>query len=118
MKQTARKTLVLTIGMVAIVMLIAGCEEQQSIPKKSRLVATENQQLKEQLQQREQEIEKQKELVAKCQKEKEVLRESVNRSTSVLMEHFTVENEALKARVEELQKENDRLKAEIEQLKQ
>jgi len=56
---------------VAFIILIAGCEgenlsDTKSNIEKSRLIAIENIQLKEQLEQRDKEIERQKELLEKC----------------------------------------------------
>ena len=60
MKKTGRETVILTISIVLAVMLVGGCEEGDvSNAKKSKLIAYENRQLKEQLAQREKKIEEQ-----------------------------------------------------------
>ncbi|MHC4114824.1 MAG: hypothetical protein ACYSSL_05850 [Planctomycetota bacterium] len=105
MKESARKAIISGICIVFIVILAAGCEEQSVSSKKSRLIATENVSLKKQLEQ-------QKRLVAKCQQEKEEIkqrsREEMGKLSVSLVEDFqekirlTEENEALKAEIEEL----------------
>ena len=117
MRKSIQTTLVLTIGIVFVIMLLAGCQEQGlSNTKKSRLIANENRQLKQQLARRDREIEKQKELVAKCLEEKKKLEslsqgqienlmggafENISRESAELIE----ENEKLKAQIEELKKQ-------------
>jgi uncharacterized protein YlxW (UPF0749 family) len=122
MKGIVKKQVVLAAGIVFVIMLIAGCEEQ-NVPnaKKSRLVAAENMQLKKELnqlgvklEQRNREIEKQKGLLDKCLQEKKTLEEKVNENVEELvggiMDIFTEENARL-------QKEIDRLKKEVEKFK-
>jgi len=128
MKRPVQKALVLAVG---VVVLIAGCgaPEPPSV-KKSRLIAAENRQLREELEQRSKEIEKlkerhdremkeQEEVLAKCLEEKETwkkksqesIRDQVKGVLDVVVEEnakLREENEGLKAQIEELQKEPNR----------
>ena len=125
MKKSARKSIALTVGTI-VIMLAAGCEEQNlSNVKKHRLIATENIQLKKQLQQRDAEIEKQKplcdkkierqkKLLEKCRLVKMVLEERVNEN---IQERVDAVLTAVMEKNANLQKENNQLKAEIGQLK-
>ena len=125
MKRQNQKAVILTVGVV--IMLIAGCSEQnisKSEIRKSRLIAVENKRLGR-------EIEKQKELLAKCLEEKKALEEQLQKSGKGrmidLLEAVTKENsklhqtiERLKAQVEQPEKlsdENKKLKTEIGRLK-
>jgi len=115
MRKSVQKTLVLTMGIVFVIMLLAGCRERGlSDTKKSRLIADENRQLKEQLTRRDREIEKQKELVAKCLEEKRKLESlSVTQIENLMggaFENISRENA-------ELREENQKLRAQIEELK-
>jgi len=116
MKRLVRIAFVLTVGAV-VIMLVAGCEEQQrpsTGTKKSRLIAAENIELKKQLQQRAQEIERQKTLLEQCLQEKKNLEGQTQKNIKELI------GLALKNFAEEsakLRKENERLKGQIEQLK-
>ncbi|MHC4488668.1 MAG: hypothetical protein ACYSW7_05760 [Planctomycetota bacterium] len=125
MEKAVRKGFVLVVSVVVVVMLIAGCEEQQ-LPsaKKSRLIAAENMQLKKELERRsedierlkelhDREIQKQEKLLAKCLEEKETwkeksrqnIRNQVNGVVDAIMEQnakLRRENEKLKAQIEEL----------------
>jgi hypothetical protein len=125
MKGTAQKMFVLAVGTI-VVMLIAGCQEQEQIDaKKSRVIAAENMELKKELGQRGKEIEKLKELhskeikrqeglLAKCQEEKKLwqdkadenIKEQVSEILTVVMEQNS-----------KLQEENENLKAQIDKLK-
>ena len=115
MRKSVQKTLVLTIGIVFVIMLLAGCQEQAlSDTKKSRLIADENRQLKQQLTQSDRKIQKQKELLENCLEEKKNLRAMLQGQVKDLLgpafEKISRENA-------ELRKENERLKAQIEELK-
>ena len=126
MKESARKALVMAIGVA--VMLIAGCgEKEPPSVKKSRTIAAENIELRKQLDNRSKEIErlreqhdkgikKQEELLAECQREietwkkksKQNIRRQAESVVDRLMEEIAKlrgENEKLKAQIEELQKE-------------
>lgn len=124
MKRPGQKVTVLAVGIVLVIMLIAGCDEQ-NVPntRMSRLVAAENIQLKKQLDKREAEIERQKKLLEKCQQEKKTLekqlQEDLEGLTGVLFESFgeesarlQEENKNLKAQVEELEKELEEIRKE------
>ncbi len=113
MKESARKTIISGICIVFIAILAAGCEEQSVSNKKSRLIAAESAGLKEQLKQQEKEIERQKGLVAKCQQEKEEIKQRYREETGKLS-MSVVEDFQEKIRLVE---ENEALKAEIEELK-
>ena len=124
MKRQNQKAVILTVGVV--IMLIAGCSEQnisKSEIRKSRLIAVENKRLGR-------EIEKQKELLAKCLEEKKALEEQLQKSGKGrmidLLEAVTEKNlklhqtiKKLKAQVEQLEEseklsdENKKLKMEI-----
>ena len=111
MKKPAQIAVVLA---VAVVMLIAGCEEQSlSNTKKSKLIAAENIQLKKELEKRDREIEEQKKLVDKCLREKkgqeDKTQEKVEELMGLIFESFGEENK-------ELRKENENLKAQVQQL--
>jgi len=100
MKKTVRKIVVLLCVVSFAITLLAGCEEQGlADTRKTRLIAVENLQLKEQLKQCSQTIEQQKQ----SQKGSQDLRE-------LSYEYFTKENV-------ELRQENEDLKAQIEELK-
>ena len=123
MESPAQKVVILTIGVV--IMLIAGCSEQEmskSDVKRSRLIAIENRQLKEQLEQRGKQIEEQKELLAKCLQEKKALEEYPQKDTRAWLDsllegvvrqnrNLTREKNSLKEQVEQLKKEVEELKA-------
>jgi predicted nuclease with TOPRIM domain len=125
MKGIALKAFVLAVCVVAII-IITGCEEQQvSGGKMARIIAAENIQLKEQLQQYKSEIEKLKkqydielkkqgELLAKCSREKKSLEEQfAGKYEDQINEFFkTVAQESGK-----LDEENKQLKAQVEKLK-
>lgn len=114
MKRRAWKTFVLAAGTV-VIMLIAGCEKENAPDtKRSRLIATENIRLKEELEQRDEEIKKQEKLLEKCLQERNTwkakaqqnIQEQVDSVLTVVME-----------KNKELRKENEGLKAQIEKLK-
>ncbi|UCG46288.1 MAG: hypothetical protein JSU94_12360 [Phycisphaerales bacterium] len=126
MKRAFKKGFVLGVG--ALLLLIAGCQEQQ-LPseKQSRLIAAENIRLRKQLGQRADEIEMLKELhneqmtlqqsqLGECKEEQKVLRDKLEQGTrkevqevlQAVMEEsaaMRAENEKLKARVEQLEAE-------------
>ena len=104
MKRWTQKAVILAVGVV--IMLTAGCEKENPL-------ANENMQLKEQLEQRDKEIEKQKELVAKCQQEKKVWAEQIQESTKGMRDGAIKDMEE----IGRLGEENAKLKTQIEQLK-
>ncbi len=124
MKKAVRKGFVLVVSVV-VIMLIAGCEEQQ-LPsaKKSRLIAAENMQLKKELERRskdierlkelhDREIEKQEKLLAKCLEEKETWKE---KSRQNIRNQVNGVVDAIMEQNAKLRRENEKLKAQIEQL--
>jgi len=126
MKRQGQKAFILAVGIV-LIPLIAGCEEEQNISstnssvRKHQIIAAENMRLKNELKQRDKEIEKQKELLEKCLKEKNAwkeksqqnVQEQVNKVLTVVMEknqELREENEKLKAQIEQLEKELEEAK--------
>jgi len=117
------------VVVVVFVMSVAGCEEQnQAVTKEHRLIAAENVELKGQLEQRDKEIEEQKELLERCLAEKKVLEEEADEKLEAFIGSLLEdlgdnvklheENKKLKSQIEALQKESSSLKAEIKQLKE
>ncbi len=103
MKRWTQKAVILAVGVV--IMLTAGCEKEKPL-------ANENRQLKEQLEQRDKEIEKQKELLVKYQQEKKDWAEQIPESIKVPTENTLKYLEEIGRLVEE----NAKLKTRIEQL--
>ena len=125
MKRRAWKTLVLAVGIV--VMLIAGCDEEQNLPdmKRNRLIAAENMRLTKELERRDKEIKKQKELhnkkneqqqtlLEKCLKEKNAWKEKAQQNIQEQVDKVLV---AVMEQNAKLREENESLKAQIEKLK-
>jgi outer membrane murein-binding lipoprotein Lpp len=104
MKRWTQKAVILAVSVV--IMLIAGCEKENPLAK-------ENMQLKEQLEQRDKEIEKQKELLAKCLQEKDVLKENSQKNVREQVESILV---VVMEENVKLREENDKLKTQIERL--
>jgi len=125
MKESAPKILVVAVGIVFGIMLFAGCEEEEksssnttSDAKRSRLIAIENQQLKQQIEELKKthakEIKRQKELLGKCEREKKTFEKMSSKGVDSYM------NDLLKPLAEEnakLHEEIKTLKAQIEKLK-
>jgi outer membrane murein-binding lipoprotein Lpp len=131
-----RQEVILAVGSCLIAVLIAGCEEQNlSTVKKSRLIAYENRQLKEQLAQQEKKIEDQlaqqkkeiKEQVAQREKqieERNKLLEECQQRRKILEERFEGEvntriNEKMAIFIqasEQMRQENDEFKAQVAEL--
>jgi len=103
MKRRIQKAVILAVGVV--IMLTAGCEKENPL-------ANENMQLKGQLEQRDKEIEKQKELVAKCQQGKKDLEGRIQKEMKDLGDGALRDFEE----IIKLGEENDKLKTQIEQL--
>jgi len=114
MKRPIQRVFVLAVGIV-VIMLIAGCEEQNvSSTKKSRTITDENIQLKEELERCGREVKKQKELLEECFREKKLAEERADKGVEDMM------NSILKDILKEnrkLRKESESLKAQVEQLK-
>ncbi len=102
MKRWVQKAVILAVGVV--IMLTAGCEKESPLAKK-------NMQLKEQLEQRDKEVEKQKELFAQCLQEKEDWKEHLQESIKGVTDGALKD---LEERVK-LGEENAKLKMQIEQ---
>lgn len=118
MKKGFQKTIFSVIGFAIVIILTAGCGEQQvsnnkSSTQKSRLVAAENIGLKKQLAQKDKEIERLKKAVEKCEAEKaEVKRDMEKDMESIGEEVMKTFSDYI-----ELQQENEELKKQIEELK-
>ena len=110
MKNSSCKIAVSLIGVLMVITLVAGCEEQNlANNKKSRLVATENVQLTELLGKCETELKNQKQLLADCQKEKVLAVEKTKKDAETLTSFVMEKNK-------DLVKENEELKAQLENL--
>jgi hypothetical protein len=118
MKGPAHKMLIVAVGIIFSIMLIAGCEEEEtnaststSDAKRSRLIAIENAQLKKQIEEMKRanarEINRQKTLLGKCEKEKADL----EKMSSTGVESY------MKDMLEPLAEENSKLQEEIKALK-
>jgi len=128
MRKPARKTLISVVGVVFF-MVIAGCEEEQKLPdtkrlpniKRCRLIAVENVGLKKQLEQRDKEIERQKQLLEKCRQENKVLKEKSRKRIedllSITLGSVVEGNKKLRQQNENLKSEIENLKRELEELK-
>lgn len=124
MKESLKKIFILAIGLA--IMIGAGCQEKGRLTvKKSRIIAAENIQLKDQLKQRELEIKRlkkqledevkhQKELLAKCLKQKEVLQNQLQQKIKEQLDDVLT---AVIDKNTELREENESLRSEMEQLK-
>ena len=114
MKKSTQTALISAVAIVAI-MLIAGCAEQDlSSTKKTRLIASDNIQLKKQLQQCNKEIEKQKKLLDECLQAKKVLQQDSQKDIGNLVANIF---EGVAKENTNLRDENEKLKAQIEKLK-
>ena len=103
MRNIIQKTLTLAVP-VALIIAAAGCQEQNlSNTKKSRLVANENKQLKEQLERCHRQTEE-------CLQDKEACEERSTVSIKNLADFLLLENK-------KLTEDNQRLKEQIEQLR-
>jgi len=114
MKRPAQKVFILTAIAVLVVMSIAGCDQQSAPNKKSRIIATENLQLKKDLQQRDKELQEQKLLLEKCLAEKDVLKK---RSQANMKDLFDKTFNKIAEETKKLREENNNLKLQIEELK-
>jgi len=143
MARSVSKTLVLAVGIVFGLMLISGCEEEQKIPdtktdaqldttpdaKRSRLIAVENAQLKQQIEKlkemhagelqrqkelNDKEIQKQQRQLDSCLRAKAAMGEISKNGVESYMQDIVG---PLSDENSRLQEENKNLKAQIEKLK-
>jgi hypothetical protein len=114
MKRPVQKVFILTAIAVLVFMSIAGCDQQGAANKKSRLIATENMQLKKDLQQRDKELQEQKLLLEKCLAEKRTLKK---RSLDDTKDLFDKTFNKIVEKTKKLHEENKNLKLQIEELK-
>ena len=126
MKGPAHKTLVLAVGIVVGIMLIAGCEEEQNSSdtepntKRSRLIAVENTQLKNQIEKLKKlhagEVEKQKKQLDKCLQEKkgfeELSRKGIENYMEDILGPLAEENAKLHEEIKTLKAQIEKLKTE------
>ena len=126
MRRPAVKTIVLAVSILLIAVLSEGCKEQspedtKSILRKSRLMASENTQLKKELATSKEKIAEQKTQIEEYQERLKKLKDGIRKSSEELVEtvfmgfaegnlELTAENEKLKAEIEELKKELEALK--------
>ena len=117
----------MVFGIGIVIMLIAGCEENQCIStpetniKKSRLAAVENIQLKKEAQQLQAEIQKQKDLAEKYRQEKKALKEQSKKDlqnvTGTLVKDLIEDSQKLRERNRILKEQVKQLEKEIQELK-
>lgn len=127
MKGLAHKTLIVAVGIVFGIMLIAGCEEEEKNPsnitsdaKRSRLIAIENRELKQQIERltktHAKEIKKQKEMLDKCEREKKGLEDLSSKGVDSFMKDvlgpLADENTKLNEEIKILNAQIEKLKAE------
>ena len=129
-----QKPLVLSAGIVVLITLIPGCQEENisdtksSVPR-TMLLATRNRELKKEInglkKQHKNEINAWEKRLAKCQRDRQALaklsakdfRKDLDALRNTAKETAKLVDESLKSQVEELQKENEDLKRVIAQLK-
>jgi peptidoglycan hydrolase CwlO-like protein len=105
MRRLAWKVLVLAAGVLFIAPFVGCNEENLSDVRKSRLIASENRQLRK-------EVKSQQERLDKCLQEKETSRKGLQSMLEFLMgenKKLREENEELKGQIEELRKEVKKL---------
>jgi len=135
MKRPVPKTLVLAVGIIVGFMLIAGCEEEENLSntkpdtepntKRSRLIAIENAQLKEQIEKLKNlhagEMERQKKLLDNCLREKGTLQEMSNKGVEDFMQNIlgplAEENTKMQEEIKTLKAQIEKLKTELEEAK-
>lgn len=116
MKKGLKKAIIFGLCSGILFTVTAGCQEKQlSDTRKSRLVATENIELKEQLGQKNREINTLKNLLEKCKEDKSEIQEKMDKEMETLGEEVMKtfsdyvklheENEELKKQIEELKKQ-------------
>ncbi len=121
MKNTTKPAIILTVT-ILFVLSIVGCEEQQQLPssKKARLIANENMNLKEQIKNRDTQIrslhaqlQTQKNLLEKCQKENNSLNMQRQKDGEALMKQILMSADTEK---QDLKNQIKTLKQKIKQL--
>ena len=122
MKKRGQKAIVLAVGVVFVIMLIAGCEEQSvSSSRMSKLIAAENIELKEEIKQRDAAIEEQKKQLEKCQQENKIMAIQLKANSEELMgqvfENFGRDNARLRSENQELKTQIQKLQKELAELK-
>ncbi len=115
MKTLAKRGFILAVCTV-VIMLIAGCEEQ-NLARKSRLLAAENIQLKEQLEQCEKEVEKQKALEEQSKERVMGMMDAISKTVGGENKKLREENKTLKVQMKQLEARVVQLKKELEELK-
>ena len=115
MKISTKRAFILAVCIV-VIMLIAGCEEQDPA-RKSRLIAAENIQLKEQLEQCEAEVEKQRALEEQSQEQVAGLMNEISKTFGEENKKLREENKALKVQIKQLEAQVQQLEKELEELK-
>ena len=101
--------------LLAVCICSSACEQSNlGQTKRARLVANENLELKEHLRLRDKEIQKQKDLLAKCRQKSLDIEKKTGESTIKLMEILSETGKT----AEKLTAENQLLKAEIAKLKE
>ena len=121
MKNTTKPAIILTVT-ILFVLSIVGCEEQQQLPssKKARLIANENMNLKEQIKNRDTQIrslhaqlQTQKNLLEKCQKENNSLNMQRQKDVEAIMKQILMSADTEK---QDLKNQIKTLKQKIKQL--
>lgn len=115
MRKSIQTGVFFAIGIVLVVMLAAGCEEQSlTSTRKSKLIANENRQLKEQLVRRDRKIESLRNQFQECLKEKKYFEEDAQKK---MEEMIGLSYNILTEKSEKVKEENKKLKLEIKELK-
>jgi len=146
MTSSVSKTFILAVGIILGAMLFAGCEEEEKISdikldtlpdaKRSRLIAVENVQLKQQIEKlkemhaveiegikelNDKEKQRQKKLLDECVQEKSGVEEVSKKGVESYMQDFlgpvADENIKLQEDIKTLKAQIEQLKAELEELK-
>ena len=115
MKRRAERAFILAVCTV-VIMLIAGCEEQ-NLARKSRLLAAENIQLKEQLEQCEKEVEKQNALEEQSKERIAGMMDTISKTIGEKNKKLREENKTLKTQIMQLEARVRQLEKELEELK-
>ena len=111
MKSHARRTLILLVSVIFVATLIAGCQEEgisDDAVRKSKLIASENVQLKKQLETCQSELEKQKVLIEKYKQQKGAPAVDLSEMMGGMMQKLAEQNRMLID-------ENESLKQQLQQ---